>query len=113
MLHRPFAYTLSYRLFFFFMILRPPRSTRTDTLFPYTTLFLFFSADGDVEVPVVVRVTGARGASAEAQFVIRVADGAPTLDVTSEASGSVTESYTVMLDSLDHGDDVQVAWIID
>src|SRR3546814_20558756 len=25
--------------FFFFMILRPPRSTRTDTLFPYTTLF--------------------------------------------------------------------------
>src|SRR3546814_8968992 len=26
-------------VFFFLMILRPPRSTRTDTLFPYTTLF--------------------------------------------------------------------------
>src|SRR3546814_14493574 len=26
--------------FFFLMIRRPPRSTRTDTLFPYTTLFL-------------------------------------------------------------------------
>src|SRR3546814_12771648 len=26
-------------LMFFLMILRPPRSTRTDTLFPYTTLF--------------------------------------------------------------------------
>src|SRR3546814_16383269 len=26
-------------LFFFLMIPRPPRSTRTDTLFPYTTLF--------------------------------------------------------------------------
>src|SRR3546814_13032769 len=25
--------------FFFLIILRPPRSTRTDTLFPYTTLF--------------------------------------------------------------------------
>src|SRR3546814_15342740 len=25
--------------FFFFMIRRPPRSTRTDTRFPYTTLF--------------------------------------------------------------------------
>src|SRR3546814_20590527 len=25
---------------FFLMIRRPPRSTRTDTLFPYTTLFL-------------------------------------------------------------------------
>src|SRR3546814_12368813 len=29
-----------HRVFFFFlMIRRPPRSTRTDTLFPYTTLF--------------------------------------------------------------------------
>src|SRR3546814_2499774 len=27
------------QLFFFLMIRRPPRSTRTDTLFPYTTLF--------------------------------------------------------------------------
>src|SRR3546814_11783336 len=26
-------------IFCFVMILRPPRSTRTDTLFPYTTLF--------------------------------------------------------------------------
>src|SRR3546814_2366438 len=26
-------------IFFFFMIRLPPRSTRTDTLFPYTTLF--------------------------------------------------------------------------
>src|SRR3546814_6555817 len=28
-----------YLHFFFLMIRRPPRSTRTDTLFPYTTLF--------------------------------------------------------------------------
>src|SRR3546814_8946351 len=28
-----------YLFFFFVMIRRPPRSTRTDTLFPYTTLF--------------------------------------------------------------------------
>src|SRR3546814_2166688 len=26
-------------MFFFLMIRRPPRATRTDTLFPYTTLF--------------------------------------------------------------------------
>src|SRR3546814_421802 len=32
----PYAYSLC---FFFLMIRRPPRSTRTDTLFPYTTLF--------------------------------------------------------------------------
>src|SRR3546814_11556206 len=35
-------------VFFFLMIRRPPRSTRTDTLFPYTTLFrsgVLFRAD--------------------------------------------------------------------
>src|SRR3546814_5304967 len=30
---------MSFFFFFFLMIRRPPRSTRTDTLFPYTTLF--------------------------------------------------------------------------
>src|SRR3546814_9314465 len=30
---------LMFIFFFFLMIRRPPRSTRTDTLFPYTTLF--------------------------------------------------------------------------
>src|SRR3546814_18971427 len=34
------VYLSYYFLYFFFlMIRRPPRSTRTDTLFPYTTLF--------------------------------------------------------------------------
>src|SRR3546814_4027418 len=33
---------LLFYLLFFLMILRPPRSTRTDTLFPYTTLFRSF-----------------------------------------------------------------------
>src|SRR3546814_10878800 len=32
-------YVRSILIFFFLMIRRPPRSTRTDTLFPYTTLF--------------------------------------------------------------------------
>src|SRR3546814_16755447 len=31
---------------FFLMIRRPPRSTRTDTLFPYTTLFRSFASIG-------------------------------------------------------------------
>src|SRR3546814_13897158 len=31
--------------FFFLMIRRPPRSTRTDTLFPYTTLFRSYCTD--------------------------------------------------------------------
>src|SRR3546814_3351193 len=33
--------------FFFLMIRRPPRSTRTDTLFPYTTLFRSLVEDID------------------------------------------------------------------
>src|SRR3546814_4957214 len=32
-------FVLNFLFFFFLMIRRPPRSTRTDTLFPYTTLF--------------------------------------------------------------------------
>src|SRR3546814_13094427 len=32
--------------FFFLMIRRPPRSTRTDTRFPYTTLFRSIQDDG-------------------------------------------------------------------
>src|SRR3546814_6524669 len=35
-------------IFFFLMIRRPPRSTRTDTLFPYTTLFRSRLWRGDV-----------------------------------------------------------------
>src|SRR3546814_16857946 len=33
------AFFGGFYVFFFLMIRRPPRSTRTDTLFPYTTLF--------------------------------------------------------------------------
>src|SRR3546814_8159163 len=33
------AIIVGFEIFFFLMIRRPPRSTRTDTLFPYTTLF--------------------------------------------------------------------------
>src|SRR3546814_5552851 len=58
------------------MIRRPPRSTRTDTLFPYTTLFrssalragvdrLSGTAAGDVAVRVALpRVAGVAGAGA-------------------------------------------------
>src|SRR3546814_15215810 len=37
------------------MIRRTPMSTRTDTLFPYTTLFRSFTHDSDVETFVAVR----------------------------------------------------------
>src|SRR3546814_13760044 len=37
--------------FFFLMIRRPPRSTRTDTLFPYTTLFRSLIEGGNSAIP--------------------------------------------------------------
>src|SRR3546814_5872529 len=44
-------------LFFFLMIRRPPRSTRTDTLFPCTTLFRAVLADpGDGDMSTFLRV---------------------------------------------------------
>src|SRR3546814_12480069 len=36
---------------FFLMIRRPPRSTRTDTLFPYTTLFRSIRSTGWAPAP--------------------------------------------------------------
>src|SRR3546814_15496140 len=51
---------LCHFVFFFLMIRRPPRSTRTDTLFPYTTLFRStVDLSGDL-VPYVDRKLGLR-----------------------------------------------------
>src|SRR3546814_10247683 len=47
------------------MIRRPPRSTRTDTLFPYTTLFRSQAADEEVSLPVNVAVDFFRGITKE------------------------------------------------
>src|SRR3546814_4078431 len=68
------------------MIRRPPRSTRTDTLFPYTTLFRSIKLYGDdldkmslaanVMVKVLQGIPGAGSVNAD-QVV-----GAPMLDVT-------------------------------
>src|SRR3546814_5472653 len=46
MLDAYLCFRLSYSFnVFFLMIRRPPRSTRTDTLFPYTTLFRSYQGD--------------------------------------------------------------------
>src|SRR3546814_15922653 len=70
--------------FFFLMLRRPPRSTRTDTLFPYTTLFRsnprspWFDADL-LQRGVGIRFKGAEKTNVEEYCVsegwIRVAAG--------------------------------------
>src|SRR3546814_9623714 len=77
--------------FFFLMIRRPPRSTRTDTLFPYTTLFRSPAARrGDAD-----RLRGAyRGAAAR----YRPRDGRPvgrSEEHTSELQSLMRISYAV------------------
>src|SRR3546814_14433559 len=47
--HLWWLYVLCHSLVCFLMIRRPPRSTRTDTLFPYTTLFRSFPYFGNLE----------------------------------------------------------------
>src|SRR3546814_15784020 len=42
--------------FFFLMIRRPPRSTRTDTLFPYTTLFRSVMAGELPDLPAFLQI---------------------------------------------------------
>src|SRR3546814_16397326 len=62
--------------FFFLMIRRPPRSTRTDTLFPYTTLFR--SADPVDGRPHRARFPGMGGADgAVVRIAIRAFDLEP------------------------------------
>src|SRR3546814_8887295 len=51
-------------VFFFLMIRRPPRSTRTDTLFPYTTLFRSQAADRAQGAPHGSRLQRLRSAGA-------------------------------------------------
>src|SRR3546814_20703174 len=57
--------------FFFLRIRRPPRSTRTDTLFPYTTLF---------------RSAAGAGSAADSGRIARTGGGAPIVHILIPAS---------------------------
>src|SRR3546814_21113212 len=76
--------------FFFLMIRRPPRSTRTDTLFPYTTLFRSAVA-GLVAVPVVTAIAPPV-AHVLAAFALRLADILAALMLRSEEHTSELQS---------------------
>src|SRR3546814_11109842 len=92
------------------MIRRPPRSTRTDTLFPYTTLFRSLRANGPGTLGLCVLLRGfegfveggfadleARGGLADCEAgsdmfarpaeLVRVAHWPPPTGATSPASG--------------------------
>src|SRR3546814_2884581 len=54
---------------FFLMIRRPPRSTRTDTLFPYTTLFRSDEAGGFVDAREELRRNDRREQAVEVEII--------------------------------------------
>src|SRR3546814_6803020 len=68
------------------MRLRPPRSTRTDTLFPYTTLF-----------------RSAGGVRAVKISVMRGSDGGDTMAVAVGSSSATMKFHDVLYDTKDTG----------
>src|SRR3546814_4775222 len=79
--------------FFFLMIRRPPRSTRTDTLFPYTTLFRSSARS----------TTGSTSTSRAARSPPSWAHPAPARPrccASSAGSGDRSEEHTSELQSL-------------
>src|SRR3546814_7265445 len=87
--------TAMYVVIFFLMIRRPPRSTRTDTLFPYTTLFRS-DAQAEAFVPAVAAIKAA-GAVAGIQIAHagRKASANRSEEHTSELQSLMRISYAV------------------
>src|SRR3546814_19417049 len=87
---------MSMLLFFFvLMIRRPPRSTRTDTLFPYTTFFRSLTAHGKPYVALDADadlITKAKRAGYHAMF----GDAARSEEHTSELQSLMRISYAVL-----------------
>src|SRR3546814_14444563 len=75
---------------FFLMIRRPPRSTRTDTLFPYTTLFRSHLA-----VIAAIRAEGVEIDPAIADLAVKQAGIARSEEHTSELQSLMRISYAV------------------
>src|SRR3546814_6688790 len=84
--------------FFFLMIRRPPRSTRTDTLFPYTTLFRSISNSRLLrfdEAGVTFRYKDYRKAGVGRQQVMTLAADERSEEHTSELQSLMRSSYAV------------------
>src|SRR3546814_11124338 len=76
---------------FFLMIRRPPRSTRTDTLFPYTTLFRSVLGE-DIQADAVDRVIKFH---CEAALISQIHTTTRSEEHTSELQSLMRISYAV------------------
>src|SRR3546814_1552064 len=90
-------------MFFFLMIRRPPRSTRTDTLFPYTTLFRSVDRLEHQRQPEPGSLFGGPGEIVEKAGAHRLAVGAGRLHPGNHMdarTGQRSEEHTSELQSL-------------
>src|SRR3546814_20267943 len=91
------SYLLYHQLFcpfFFLMIRRPPRSTRTDTLFPYPTLFR--SPFGTVALSFLLQATPAMSRCAQGVLLTkRCRNWARSEEHTSELQSLMRITYAV------------------
>src|SRR3546814_3976432 len=83
--------------FFFLMIRRPPRSTRTDTLFPYTTLFRSIVDDVEAEPGGMAGndLVDGLGAGLTKQIAFSKEPGDRSEEHTSELQSLMRTSYAV------------------
>src|SRR3546814_7400965 len=79
-------------LLFFLMIRRPPRSTRTDTLFPYTTLF---RSNFPVFTSSLIRLTFITSSVASSSVNFPVFTSSRSEEHTSELQSLMRISYAV------------------
>src|SRR3546814_18141192 len=70
-----FLYHIFFVYFFFLMLRRPPISTRTDTLFPYTTLFRAQLAQA------VMSIHAVKGVEIGGGFAVAAGPGSEAHDV--------------------------------
>src|SRR3546814_16941369 len=79
------------------MILRPPRSTRTDTLFPYTTLFRSDDTLAHLEgegLAVVGDGPGLRCLAADLRHVLEIVGDQAVVGVAGELGGAELEDLS-------------------
>src|SRR3546814_14303802 len=95
-------------MFFFLMIRRPPRSTRTDTLFPYTTLF---RSGGNVNVKNIlvygqqddgIDIDMAYSGTIDNGMVIQTAQSGSSLEIDGP-EGNMEGSFTLKNVTIDAG----------
>src|SRR3546814_18333052 len=103
-------------LIFFLMIRRPPRSTRTDTLFPYTTLFRsllvgFVAGCGVNDIPTYDEAVKATWAQVENQYKRR-ADLIPNLvEVVKGYAAHEQETLTEVVEARSRATQTQIQQI--